>query len=295
MSVRQPRRSRRVAFEFAILAVLVLAGCDDSSGPNPPTPPGLVECGAANYFSQRDFTHPIRIDNQWLPLTPGMQFILDGVASRTGELLPHRVVFTVTDLTKVINGVRSVVMWDRDYNNEVLAEAELAFFAQDDEGNIWTMGEYPEEYENGEFIGAPSTWIAGLAGADAGILVPGGSRIGFRFLQGWAPDVNFLDCGTVYMTGQTACTPYGCYENVLVTDEWSPLEPGSGHQRKYYAPGVGNVKIGAVDDPEGETLVLTSIIHLSPALLAEARAAALKLEARAYQVSDVYFWTRPAE
>jgi hypothetical protein len=295
MPARHPRRWRLAALEIAALLGLVAAACDDSSGPNPPASPGLTECGAANRFWSSDFTHSSRIDNRWMPLAPGLQFILDGVANRGGDSLQHRVVFTVTDLTKVVDGVRTVVLWDRDYNNGILQEAELAFFAQDDEGNVWTVGEYPEEFENGEFIGAPSTWIGGVDGADPGILVPASSHIGFTFLQGWAPDIDFLDCGKVYSLGESVCVPYNCYEGVLVVDEWSPLEPGSGHQRKYYAPGVGNVQVGAVDDPEGETLRLANLLQLSPQQLAEARAAALKLEARAYQVSSAYRHTAPAE
>ena len=294
MRIRSVGRSRLAAAAVSLVG-FVWIGCDGPSGPAKPQSPGLTECGATNVFRRSNFTNPTRIDNKWSPLVPGTQFILDGEANRGGGLLPHRVVFTVTDLTKVINGVRCVVMWDRDYNNLVLGEAELAFFAQDDDGNVWLMGEYPEEYEGDIFIGAPSTWIAGLAGADAGILVPGSSRLDFQFLQGWAPEVNFLDCGRTLMDGQTVCVPYNCFENVLVVDERSPIESGSAHQRKYYAPYVGNVLIGAVDDPEGEVLVLTNILHLSPELLAEARAAALKLEARAYEINELYRRTPPAQ
>jgi hypothetical protein len=294
MRNRDLGRSRLTAVIVASVG-LVWVGCDGPSGPGKPQSPGLTVCEASNVFRRSNFTNPTRIDNKWSPLVPGTQFILDGEADRGGGLLPHRVVFTVTDLTKEINGVRCVVMWDRDYNNLVLGEAELAFFAQDDDGNVWLMGEYPEEYEGDIFIGAPSTWIAGLAGADAGILVPGSSRLDFQFLQGWAPDVNFLDCGRTLMTGQTICVPYNCFEDVLVVDEWSPIESGSAHQRKYYAPYVGNVFVGAVDDPEGETLVLTNVLHLGPQLLAEARAAALKLEARAYEINELYRRTPPAQ
>ena len=61
-------------------------------------------------------------------------------------------IFTVTDLTKEINGVRTVVLWDRDINAGKLLEGELALWAQDDDGNVWLLGEYPEEYdENGKF------------------------------------------------------------------------------------------------------------------------------------------------
>lgn len=285
-------RRSRILPSLVVGAAGLLSGCSDVGGPQGPEPGS--ECGASNRFRRQNFTNPTRIDNRYLPLVPGTVFILDGTANRGGGVLHHRVVFTVTDLTKELNGVQTVVLWDRDYNNDVLTEAELAFFGQDDDGNVWTFGEYPEEYQNGVFVGAPSTWIGGLAGADAGILIPG-PLTDQPFLQGWAPDVNFLDCGQVFLTGQSACVPFNCYENVLVVDEWSPLETGSGHQRKYYAPGVGNFQIGAVDDPEAETLVLVNILHLSPRELQEARVEALKLEARAYEINEVYRRTPPAQ
>jgi hypothetical protein len=81
---------------------------------------------------------------------------------------------------------------------------------------------------------------------------------------------------------------------VLVTDENSPLDPASGHQRKFFAPGVGNVQITAVDDPEGETLVLTKFVQLNAKDLASARAAALKLDRHAYKVNADYRHTPPA-
>lgn len=292
MRSRHNGRSHFVAHAIVAMSAIGLVGCD----PNLPAPspsPGLVECGASNIFRQRNFSTPTQIDNKWLPLIPGRVFIFDGVANRGGGLLPHRVIFTVTNLTKVIDGVPSVVMWDRDYNDGVLQEAELAFFAQDDDGNIWTMGEYPEEYERGVFLGAPDTWFQGVEGADAGINVPGNQPLGAPFLQGWVPGINFLDCGMVYKTEVSTCVPFNCYEGVLEVDEWSPFEVGTGHQRKFYAPGVGFVRVGAVDDPEGETLVLTNLLHLTPDGLAEAAREALKLEARAYQVSEAYRRTPP--
>jgi len=51
------------------------------------------------------------------------------MASRGSGRRPHQVVFTVTDLVRVINGVRTVVDWDRDINEGELEEAELAFQA----------------------------------------------------------------------------------------------------------------------------------------------------------------------
>jgi hypothetical protein len=253
-------------------------------------------CDVTATFNRKDFTDPTRIDNKWLPLTPGSQFVLEGRANRGGGALPHQVIFTVTGLGKVINGVRSRVIWDQDINEGQLVEAELSFQAQDRVGNVWNMGEYPEEYENGEFTGAPNTWIAGLDRARAGYSMPAKPTVGGpRYLQGSAPEIDFLDCAAAIDKGERVTVPAGCFDHVLVTDEDSPLDPASGHQHKFYAPGVGNVKITAVDDPEGETLVLIRVVHLGRQALNSANKAALALDRHGYEVSPVYRRTPHAQ
>lgn len=316
MRNRNHGRSWISAIATVSLLGLGWTGCAKHSGlPTAPASPGSLPnpvdtqrssgassatetdfCAPFTPFDAGNFTRSATIDNPWLPLVPGTQFVLEGQANRGGGLLPHRVVFTVTDVTKEIDGVRSVVVWDRDFNEGQLVEAELAFFAQDNDGNVWSVGEYPEEYQAGRFAGAPSTWIAGVAGAQAGTMMLADPQLGTGYyLQGSAPEISFLDCGKVFATGETTCVPVDCYQNVLVTDERSPLDHGGGHQRKFYAPGVGNVRIGAVGDPEGETLVLTGLFHLTSQGLSEARRQVFKLEKRAYQVSEVYQLTPPAQ
>jgi hypothetical protein len=289
-------KQQRVGFAllraFAALLLLLtsvgVAGASSGSA----TP----RCDALTDFRINDFSRPIKIDNPWYPLVPGTQFILDGTINAGATPSAHRVVFTVTDLTKVLNGVTTRVLWDTDTNDGQLAESELAFQAQDNDGNVWVMGEYPEEYEAGVFVGAPSTWIGGLQGAKAGVLVPGHPSVGTpAFRQGYSPKNRFFDCGQVFAIGQQVHIGLGNFTNVLVINEWAPLEPTGGIQQKYYAPGVGTIQIGALNDPEAETLVLTGLKHLGPPALAAARAEALKLEQRAYQVSDVYRNTLPAE
>lgn len=243
------------------------------------------------------FSDPTTVDNAWFPLALGTQFTLAGSANRGEGQRRHRVVFTVTDLSKVIDGVRALVLWDRDYNGGRLEEGELTFHAQDDDGTVWNLGEYPEEYEHGRLAGAPDTWIAGLAGARGGILMQAHPRVGTpSYLQGWAPDIDFADRARVLRTGVRSCVPVRCYGDVLLTDEWNPAEPGA-HQRKYYARGVGNIRVGtAGHDTEGEVLVLERVRHLSAGARAWVRNEALKLDRRAYRVrADLYRHTRPAE
>ena len=139
-------------------------------------------------------------------------------------------------------------------------------------------------------------WIAGQADAKSGIHMFAKPKVGSpSYLQGLARKIGFLDCGQVAAQDQSVDIPVGHYENVLEINEWSPLEPDGGLQVKYYAPGVGNVQIGADGDPEAETLVLIDLKTLSPDVLAEVRNEALTLDSRAYDVSQVYRKTSPAE
>ncbi len=287
------RTSRvRSALPITVVTLLLLATSMGIGG----TPArGAMPCDPAVPFDPKNFSDPTTIDNPSLPMVPGTRLVLKGQADRGGGLTPHRVVFTVTDLTKVINGVTSRVIMDRDVSEGVLAELELSFFAQDDAGNVWNLGEYPEEYEDGVLAGAPSTWFAGLQNARAGIHMLANPREDRpRYLQGSAPRIEFLDCAKVLETGLRTCVTAGCFNNVLVTDEISPLDSGNAHQRKFHAPGVGIVKITAINDPEGETLVLTEIVQLTATQLKQVRTAARQMDERGCSVNQLYCKTPPA-
>jgi hypothetical protein len=244
-------------------------------------------------FDAGNFSKSTRIDNKWFPLRPGTEFVMEGRSNRGEGRLPHRVVTTVTDLTKTIDGVPTLVLWDRDINAGKLLEAELAFHGQDDDGNVWNFGEYPEQYdEQGRFEGAPDTWISGLDGARAGILMRGDPRPGTpRYHQGLAPKIGFADLARVYKQGVRNCVPLGCYENVLLTDETNPTEPDDGHQIKYYASGVGTIRAEPRGGKEKEVLVLIAVRHLDGRALARVRREALKLDRRAYR-SKQRLWSQ---
>jgi hypothetical protein len=280
--------ARRAALATtAALAALFAAGCGGGSGGGggkSEPPPGTAV-----------FRDPTRIDNRWLPLRPGTRWVLEGSERGDGKTVPHRVVFLVTGLTKTVAGVRTVVVWDRDYDSGRLVEGELAFFAQDEAGNVWSYGEYPEEWEGKKVTGAPATWIPGIAGAAPGIMMQAEPRPGTpSYLQGSAPAIKFADRARVRSAGARTCVPAGCYGNVLVMEEWTPEEPGA-RQLKYYAPGVGNVRVGFTSGSQREGLALVKVDHLGPAALRRASAQALELDRRGYAVSPkVYGKTRPA-
>ncbi|MBM2811627.1 MAG: hypothetical protein HW416_2386 [Chloroflexi bacterium] len=233
-------------------------------------------------FGRTNFPNPTRIDNPFFSLVPGTQYTLQGQSNVSGQPLPHTVTFTVTDLIKRIGDTQTIVVHDIDVSNGTPIEAELAFFAQDDRKNVWALGEFPLELPDRV---APSTWIHGLRGAKAGVLVPGSPSVSPDFfLQAFAPAHVIFDCGRVIQVDSDA----------LVIDEFSPDDPAA-HQLKYYRRGLGLDRIAPLNDPQGETLVTVSRSRLNRHQLAEIRERTLELERIAYGISDVYRQTPPMQ
>lgn len=253
---------------------------------------------AATDFDRAAFGHPTDVDNTWLPLRPGTQLVLEGSTREEGKRAPRREVFIVTDLAKVVNGVRTIVVWDRDWKDGRLDEGELSFFAQDDAGNVWHLGEYPEVYEDGKIVEVPA-WLAGVKGAKPGVQMRAKPETGAPdYSQGYAPPpINWVDRADVHGTGGKTCVPQDCYDNVLLTREFEPGKPDA-YQLKYYAPGVGNIRVGwtGARDVDHEVLRLVDLVRLDAAGLEKVRAQVRAIDERGFRMSkDVYGSTSPVE
>jgi len=316
------RSARRLAGLAIGLSALALAACggtgsetgsSGSASSSPPStaapssrsaassPPGQVTSSPSLGEKETEdvdlgtFTRSTVVDNAWFPLKPGTQLVHKGASTVDGERLAHDVVLTVTDLVKEIEGVRNVVIYELDFTDGTLNEAELAFFAQDDTGTVWHFGQYPEVYENGKLVEAP-TWIAGQQGAKVGITMKADPQLGQpSYSQGWGPAVDWKDRARLAKANQKTCVPAGCYTGVLVTEEFVTAEPDA-FQLKYYARGVGTVRVGwaGANDQDKEELELVKAVTLDPAALAKVRRQVLALEKHAYQVSKtVYGTTKP--
>ena len=262
------------------------------------TPPASATPGPIGSVAQPaggPFSTPLAVTNPLFPLAVGSQFTYKGKIVDSDGSHEHSVTFTVTDLVKHVDGAETVVALDQDYLEGQLQEQELAFFAQDNAGNVWNFGEYPEEYDNGKLSGAPSTWIRGAGGAYGGMHVLSQPRTGMQYREGLVPAIQFDDVSKVTSVSQRTCAKAGCYNSVVMVDETSPNDPASGHQIKYYAPGTGLVKVAAKGGDTQEFLELASVKHLDRAGLAKWHAEALAMDKRAYKVAaKAYRVTPPA-
>lgn len=204
-----------------------------------------------------EFVDPAHIGNSvapnpYMPLVPGTRFHYEN--EEAGELVE----VSVTYDTLEIAGVECVVVHDvvTDAESGDLIEDTDDFFAQDVEGNVWYLGEIARNYEDGLLTDLEGSWRAGIDDAKAGIVMKAIPMVGdvYRqeFLLGDAEDVAQVQS----LSGSAAAGDYDCSGNCLVTEEFTPMEPGV-VEFKYYLPGTGHVL--TVDPDTGEREVLVSI------------------------------------
>jgi hypothetical protein len=194
------------------------------------------------------------VDNEYFPLKPGTTYIYKG---KTADSTEGDTVAVTSD-TKNIMGVECVVVNDKVTEDSKLTEQTYDWYAQDKKGNVWYFGEDSREIKNGKTASTEGSWQAGKDGAEPGIIMPANSKVGKTYRQEYYKG-EAEDMARALKLDASAKVPYGSFEKVLVTDEWTPLEPNIA-EHKYYATGVGNIKEVAVKGPP-ETLVLVDVKH----------------------------------
>ena len=139
-----------------------------------------------------------------------------------------------------------------------LVERTFDYYAQDDQGNVWYMGELALEKQHGHFVKASDSWLCGVSGAQPGIIMPADPQPGDAYRQEYYPPGKALDEAHVLSRNGSATVPNGSYNGVLVTSEYSPLEPQT--EQKYYVSGLGEVKEKVVKGHH-EEFKLVSVTH----------------------------------
>ncbi len=194
-----------------------------------------------------DFTTDI--DNRYWPMSPGSTWVYE-----EGDFEGARedVVVEVTDETEMIaNGVEARVVIDTVSENGVPVEITEDWYAQDKDGNIWYLGEYVTNYEDGEVVDHEGSFEAGVDGAQAGIAVPANPAPGMSYRQEYYKG-EAEDEGAVITVGEEQVeVPFGFFKRgILMTRDLVPLEPKV-QELKFYAPGVGPLLSMHTDGPGG--------------------------------------------
>src|SRR5215210_2944884 len=227
---------RQITLWSAIIgSVLVLmAGCTSNSSTQEKAST-QEQKAYAPHINPSEFT--TKVDNKYFPLKPGTTFFYDGGAQRDE--------FTVTHSTKKVMGVECVAVNDKAWENGKLIEQTYDWHAQDKKGNVWYFGEDTKEYKNGKVVSTKGSWEAGVDGAKPGIIMQAHPKVGQSYRQEYYKG-EAEDMAKVQSLNESVTVPYGSFDGVLETKEWTPLEPGY-VEHKYYARGVGQVYGGGLE------------------------------------------------
>jgi hypothetical protein len=172
-------------------------------------------------------------------LTPGYQLRLE---TDPNEKEYTVLLVTVLAETEVVNDITTRVLEERETVDGTLKEVSRNFFTICQEnGSVFYHGEDVDNYDDTgmNVINHDGAWRAGVAGARAGVIMPGLPLLGARYFQEVAPDVA-LDRAEITSLTATIETPAGTFQNCLETKETTPLERGKSF--KGYAPGIGLVR-----------------------------------------------------
>lgn len=242
----------------------------------------------ANYkkFNPKDFVDPLSGKNKWYPLTPGTQTLRDGSINRGSRKLTHKLRVTVTDVTKVVNGVTTVAVLDQDIDAGQVGEASLDYLAQDKYGNVWYLGSYTEIYEGGQFVNAVDAWLTPKQGSRPGVWMMADPQEGMKYVE--AHNSRETIRAEVTKVDDRKCVPFKCFKALQVLED--------GHEYKYFGGGVGHIATEPnYSGGEQEKEELVNVVKLSPKGLAEMSDEALRLDKHARKESKIFAKSDPAK
>ncbi len=243
-----------------MLSLVILAGgCGSNqdgqtqSGQNATTKEdvrsGLPEGSQPVELDPADFT--TKIDNRYWPMRPGSRWVYRETDEKGNR---QRVEVTVTDRIKTIDGVKARVVHDVVREGDELVEDTFDWYAQDRKGDIWYLGEDTKEYEGGKVVTTAGSWQAGVDGAQAGVILPAHPRPGMKYRQEYYAD-EAEDNAQILSLDEQAEVPFGHFKNVLLTKDYTPLEPKV-LEYKLYAKDVGPVSVLGVSGGGGREELL---------------------------------------
>jgi len=188
------------------------------------------------------FSHPREITNPYLPLASLRQDVLENKTERV-----ERTARSDVQKTFVIGGqsVPALAVEDKEFVGGKLAEITLDYFAQDDDGNVYYLGEEVDEYKNGMVSGHNGAWLLGKDTQTPGVLMPAHPKIGDKFMSEDVPHITW-EKDAVVSVSETATVPAGTFSNCVKIKERAS---DGATEYKLYAPGVGCVSEIEGGDP----------------------------------------------
>jgi hypothetical protein len=217
------------------MMVAILVAVMDSSARSQPV---LPDFSAATFSS-------LQIDNPYFPLVPGTTFAYDGVKTDpdTGEVENEEIIVEVLNQTRTVAGIEARVVRDRVWLEGLLIEDTFDWYAQDDNGHVWYLGENVTDYEYDDDrnlirTSHPGAWETGVDGALPGYIMEASPQVDDHYYQEFYAGVA-EDRARVMGIGEMHTIPLGSFDGILRTRDFTTDVETYGE--KFYAPRVGTI------------------------------------------------------
>jgi hypothetical protein len=238
-------RQRHAHPSFTLVALMLLSGlgaaCGSSDSPTTGSASGaaaVIDPGDGGEYSPTldpsDFVDVI--DNPYLPMPVGAHWRYEGESDGKVETVD----ITVSGDRRLVLGISAFVVRDTVTIGGELVEDTYDWFAQDNAGNVWYLGEDVKDYDNGVVASTAGSWEAGIGGAMPGIVMPAQPVAGDVHRQEFYPG-EAEDMMQIIDTAATITVPAGTFDDVISTRDWTPLDPDA-VEEKAYARGVGKIR-----------------------------------------------------
>jgi hypothetical protein len=218
----------------ALAILTIAAACGDS----PTQPEYNPQLDPADFVAA--------VTNPFFPLTPGTTHhyqgeTVDGIETIVTEVLSD---------TRTILGIAATIVHDRVFLDGELIEDTFDWYAQQNTGDVWYLGEDSKEIENGEVVSTAGSWEPGVDGAKPGIVMWGdpAAHLNEEYKQEYYVGVA-EDVATVIALDESVQVPYGSFTGCIETEDRNLLEPGV-VEHKFYCPGIGLTLEGPPDGSE---------------------------------------------
>jgi len=204
-------------------------------------------------FDADDFRSHERIDNPYFPALRGTVYTYGNIPEGEDADTERNDIFA-TFLNKTILGVNTHVVRDTAYENGVLVEDTLDYYAQDKKGNVWYFGEAVLNYrydDDGNYLSTDNAgqWLANGVNAFPGYIMPTPETIE-ALNNGWLQEFALgiaEDQADLISFKATADLDIGFFKDVLYTLDTTQLEPDA-REAKKFEPGVGLVAEEVLND-----------------------------------------------
>ena len=215
--------TRTFTFALTSLPLLALASCSDLAAlvGDPPSTKGCTWASTGR--------------NPFFILEPGYVLTL---SERNDEGGQPDLVITVEDETRMVDGVETRVVTEKESEKGEIVEVSRNYFALCmPRGDVFYFGEDVDDYKDGKIKGHHGEWLAGKDGARPGMVMPGDPKVGDEAYMEWAPG-DAMDHFEVVAFEEKVETPAGTFTGALKVEETNPLEPGEA-EYKWYGRDVG--------------------------------------------------------